>query len=159
MMLWKGTQNAPKKIKRDLHIEFQMFRFGCTRLCLTALLTCRPDEFQCGDGSCIHGTKQCNKVHDCVDHSDESGCVNGESHVCMFPCCFTVFSGFTMSGQIAGWRPFQRLKLFMGAHAILSIGDCPAGISVVMTTSAWGQVWVALCCSCQKFFFFYPAIF
>ncbi|XP_056452099.1 low-density lipoprotein receptor-related protein 8-like [Gadus chalcogrammus] len=40
------------------------------------LLTCRPDEFQCGDGSCIHGTKQCNKVHDCPDHSDESGCVN-----------------------------------------------------------------------------------
>lgn len=44
---------------------------------LPALLTCRPDEFQCGDGSCIHGTKQCNKVHDCPDHSDESGCVNG----------------------------------------------------------------------------------
>lgn len=51
----------------------------CVYVCvpLTALLTCRPDEFQCGDGSCIHGTKQCNKVHDCPDHSDESGCVNG----------------------------------------------------------------------------------
>lgn len=47
-------------------------------LCPTALLTCRPDEFQCGDGSCIHGTKQCNKVHDCPDYSDEAGCVNGE---------------------------------------------------------------------------------
>lgn len=44
----------------------------------SALLTCRPDEFQCGDGSCIHGTKQCNKVHDCPDYSDEAGCVNGE---------------------------------------------------------------------------------
>lgn len=50
----------------------------CVRLPLAALLTCRPDEFQCGDGSCIHGTKQCNKVHDCPDHSDESGCVNGQ---------------------------------------------------------------------------------
>lgn len=44
----------------------------------SALLTCRPDEFQCGDGSCIHGTKQCNKVHDCPDYSDEAGCVNGK---------------------------------------------------------------------------------
>ncbi|KAG9343351.1 hypothetical protein JZ751_014332 [Albula glossodonta] len=41
-----------------------------------SLLTCRPDEFQCGDGSCIHGTKQCNKVQDCPDNSDEAGCVN-----------------------------------------------------------------------------------
>lgn len=51
----------------------------CVRgLCPPALLTCRPDEFQCGDGSCIHGTKQCNKVHDCPDYSDEAGCVNGK---------------------------------------------------------------------------------
>uniref|UniRef100_A0A4W5PE74 Low density lipoprotein receptor-related protein 8, apolipoprotein e receptor n=1 Tax=Hucho hucho TaxID=62062 RepID=A0A4W5PE74_9TELE len=41
-----------------------------------ALLTCRPDEFQCGDGSCIYGTKQCNGVHDCPDFSDEAGCIN-----------------------------------------------------------------------------------
>ncbi|TRY99555.1 hypothetical protein DNTS_005750, partial [Danionella cerebrum] len=40
------------------------------------VLTCRPDEFQCGDGSCIHGTKQCNKVHDCPDFSDEAACIN-----------------------------------------------------------------------------------
>lgn len=46
-----------------------------------ALLTCRPDEFQCGDGSCIHGTKQCNKVHDCPDYSDEAGCVNGKHQI------------------------------------------------------------------------------
>lgn len=47
-------------------------------LCPSAVLTCQPDEFQCGDGSCIHGTKQCNKVHDCPDYSDEAGCVNGK---------------------------------------------------------------------------------
>lgn len=61
-----------------MRVRRGMFRCRRARVCLSALLTCRPDEFQCGDGSCIHGTKQCNKVHDCVDHSDESGCVNGE---------------------------------------------------------------------------------
>lgn len=50
-------------------------------LCPSALLTCQPDEFQCGDGSCIHGTKQCNKVHDCPDYSDEAGCVNGKCQI------------------------------------------------------------------------------
>ena len=39
--------------------------------------TCRPDEFQCGDGTCIHGSRQCNHVYDCKDMSDELGCVNG----------------------------------------------------------------------------------
>ena len=43
-----------------------------------AVLTCRPDEFQCGDGSCVHGTKQCNRVHDCPDYSDEAGCINSK---------------------------------------------------------------------------------
>ncbi len=62
----------------------------CVCVTLTALLTCRPDEFQCGDGSCIHGTKQCNKVHDCPDHSDESGCVNG---------------GYTCPGCLHVWLP------------------------------------------------------
>lgn len=50
----------------------------CFFLFFSALLTCRPDEFQCGDGTCIHGTKQCNKVHDCPDYSDEAGCVNSK---------------------------------------------------------------------------------
>jgi len=45
--------------------------------CLKALVTCRPDEFQCGDGTCIHGAKQCDKVHDCPDNSDEAGCIQG----------------------------------------------------------------------------------
>lgn len=45
--------------------------------CFKALVTCRPDEFQCGDGTCIHGAKQCDKVHDCPDNSDEAGCVQG----------------------------------------------------------------------------------
>ncbi|KAL7985065.1 hypothetical protein Chor_003635 [Crotalus horridus] len=44
---------------------------------VNTLVTCSPDEFQCGDGTCIHGAKQCNKVHDCPDNSDEAGCVNG----------------------------------------------------------------------------------
>lgn len=77
LVLTPGCCVPLEGIKGDLQVQFHM----CVkvRVCvpLTALLTCRPDEFQCGDGSCIHGTKQCNKVHDCPDHSDESGCVNG----------------------------------------------------------------------------------
>ena len=77
---WIGPQDIVfflKGLKGDFKVPI-----SCVCLCVfvylfTALLTCRPDEFQCGDGSCIHGTKQCNKVHDCPDQSDESGCVNG----------------------------------------------------------------------------------
>ena len=43
----------------------------------TAHTTCRPDQFECGDGSCIHGSQQCNQQYDCRDMSDEMGCVNG----------------------------------------------------------------------------------
>lgn len=40
--------------------------------------TCRPDQFECEDGSCIHGSRQCNGIRDCVDGSDEVNCKNGE---------------------------------------------------------------------------------
>uniref|UniRef100_A0A3P9LSH3 EGF-like domain-containing protein n=1 Tax=Oryzias latipes TaxID=8090 RepID=A0A3P9LSH3_ORYLA len=32
--------------------------------------------FECGDGTCIHGSRQCNQQYDCRDTTDESGCVN-----------------------------------------------------------------------------------
>lgn len=68
----------PRRLLKGLKgVYTSTFRCSGVHMCLAALLTCRPDQFQCGDGSCIHGTKQCNKVHDCIDHSDESGCVNG----------------------------------------------------------------------------------
>ncbi|XP_007106740.1 low-density lipoprotein receptor isoform X4 [Physeter macrocephalus] len=38
--------------------------------------TCRPDEFQCLDGTCIHGSRQCDREYDCKDQSDELGCIN-----------------------------------------------------------------------------------
>uniref|UniRef100_A0A8B9WM99 Low density lipoprotein receptor n=1 Tax=Bos mutus grunniens TaxID=30521 RepID=A0A8B9WM99_BOSMU len=41
-----------------------------------SVATCRPDEFQCSDGTCIHGSRQCDREPDCKDLSDELGCVN-----------------------------------------------------------------------------------
>ncbi|XP_054083519.1 very low-density lipoprotein receptor isoform X5 [Zeugodacus cucurbitae] len=36
--------------------------------------TCRPDQFQCGDRSCIAGHLTCNGEADCADRSDELKC-------------------------------------------------------------------------------------
>uniref|UniRef100_A0A4W5PZI1 Low density lipoprotein receptor a n=1 Tax=Hucho hucho TaxID=62062 RepID=A0A4W5PZI1_9TELE len=54
-----------------------------------------PDEFQCGDGTCIHGGRQCNRQYDCRDLSDEIGCVN-VSH-CKGPTRFKCRSGECIS--------------------------------------------------------------
>lgn len=43
--------------------------------------TCSPDQFECGDGTCIHGSRQCDQQYDCRDMSDETGCVNGKDHL------------------------------------------------------------------------------
>ncbi|XP_034664506.1 very low-density lipoprotein receptor isoform X1 [Drosophila subobscura] len=37
-------------------------------------VTCRPDQFQCGDRSCITGHLTCNGDKDCADGSDERDC-------------------------------------------------------------------------------------
>ncbi|EDV94927.1 GH23437 [Drosophila grimshawi] len=37
-------------------------------------ITCRPDQFQCGDRSCIAGHLACNGQADCADGSDEREC-------------------------------------------------------------------------------------
>lgn len=44
----------------------------------SASRTCRPDQFRCEDGNCIHGSRQCNGVRDCLDGTDEANCNNGE---------------------------------------------------------------------------------
>ena len=35
---------------------------------------CGPDEFRCGDGSCIDVRARCNSYPECRDHSDEQNC-------------------------------------------------------------------------------------
>lgn len=32
---------------------------------------CGDDEFHCGDGQCIHGTKLCDRAADCKNAADE----------------------------------------------------------------------------------------
>lgn len=36
--------------------------------------TCEAGEFQCDDGICVSGYKQCNGIVDCLDESDEIDC-------------------------------------------------------------------------------------
>ncbi|XP_068521195.1 very low-density lipoprotein receptor-like [Anas acuta] len=38
--------------------------------------TCRPDQFGCEDGNCVHGSRQCSGVRDCLDGTDEANCNN-----------------------------------------------------------------------------------
>ncbi|TSL47700.1 Low-density lipoprotein receptor-related protein 8 [Bagarius yarrelli] len=68
----------------------------CSAGMFRSFLTCRPDEFQCGDGSCIHGIKQCNKAFDCLDRSDEAGCVNATK--CEGPLKFLCRNGECIDG-------------------------------------------------------------
>ncbi|XP_073837741.1 uncharacterized protein isoform X3 [Musca autumnalis] len=44
--------------------------------------TCRPDQFQCSDRSCIAGHLTCNGQYDCADKSDELNCGIRKQTVC-----------------------------------------------------------------------------
>ncbi|OQR66942.1 low-density lipoprotein receptor-like, partial [Tropilaelaps mercedesae] len=36
--------------------------------------SCKPGEFRCSDGSCIHGGRRCDRIIDCRQGEDEMGC-------------------------------------------------------------------------------------
>ncbi|XP_071884008.1 uncharacterized protein [Anas platyrhynchos] len=38
--------------------------------------TCRPDQFRCEDGNCVHVSRQCSGVRDCLEGTDEANCNN-----------------------------------------------------------------------------------
>jgi len=61
--------------------------------------TCRPDEFECGDGTCIHGSRQCNHRYDCRDMSDETGCVNGTD---LLPRPLPILAARSLKAQTSG---------------------------------------------------------
>lgn len=42
------------------------------------MATCQLDEFQCMDGTCIPGVRQCDGEFHCKDLSDEKDCASGE---------------------------------------------------------------------------------
>lgn len=73
----RGCKTPAVYMTKRYHKRFKSYVANAWMHCLKALVTCQPDEFQCGDGTCIHGTKQCDKVHDCPDNSDEAGCIQG----------------------------------------------------------------------------------
>uniref|UniRef100_A0A8C1U6D5 Very low-density lipoprotein receptor n=1 Tax=Cyprinus carpio TaxID=7962 RepID=A0A8C1U6D5_CYPCA len=59
------------------HLTKYSVVFGlCLSMSFPAARTCRPDQFKCDDGSCIHGSRQCNGFRDCADGTDEVNCKN-----------------------------------------------------------------------------------
>nr|XP_057905988.1 low density lipoprotein receptor a isoform X2 [Doryrhamphus excisus] len=76
--------------------SFNDFPFRTSVFCIPlAHPTCRPDEFQCDDGACIHGSHQCDHHYHCRDMSDEIGCVNATR--CVGPTWFKCNSGECVS--------------------------------------------------------------
>lgn len=46
-------------------------------------VTCKEDEYKCGDGHCISNSFKCNGVPECIDGSDEFECIGWSKVFCI----------------------------------------------------------------------------
>lgn len=68
-------------------------------------ITCRPDQFQCKDRSCIPGHFHCSGKAECSDGSDEHNCSKLIFFYFYFPYFISLFHSFLTSFSVV--RPFR----------------------------------------------------
>ncbi|XP_015585106.1 very low-density lipoprotein receptor isoform X2 [Cephus cinctus] len=86
-------------------------------------VTCRADQFQCGDSSCILGHLYCNGKNDCRDGSDEQNCTT-KSVTCdpttQFECsvgsCIPLSSVCNKEPDCLGWEDEN--------HELCGVNEC-----------------------------------
>nr|XP_039274225.1 uncharacterized protein LOC120348165 isoform X1 [Styela clava] len=111
-------------------------RFTGFSLNWTAEAICQSEEFRCWDGTCINGSKKCNKIIDCpADNADEAVCKQDGSGTCGTPEIPPVFEWDSriVGGEnaVPGSWPWQgRLEYFVR-------GDWTRVCGAVLISEGW----------------------